>query len=296
MAIPEDLETGAAAPSAAAQEPSLETATTTTTASDGNGQNQCVEGEARQEPSKTLEPTTRFSGRQIFYIFGLDGVGAMILSGGVNFAIAYGKLFVFSLAHEMLAFLSRTSLMTNLTAMYTTQNTVKRPVRLWQLPNTLAGDAAVTIFVQCLITWFVELFLLRYDLRHHSVQPIGFISQPSHPWVRMFFFLPRDPSAGVGNPHRPWTLLEVIQQALRGLSFGVVGFLVLWPIFMGALTGFGTKEGADYVYHDKWLPQVFKLILGGVLGLLTTPLMAMFWLVKAGWEYKKEETPTVAEV
>ncbi|GFP57120.1 uncharacterized protein C594.02c [Trichoderma asperellum] len=270
MAVPEDLETGAAAPSAAAQEPSLETATTTTAASEGNGENQCVEGEARQEPGKTLEPTTRFSGRQIFYIFGLDGVGAMILSGGVNFAIAY--------------------------AMYTTQNTVKRPVRLWQLPNTLAGDAAVTIFVQCLITWFVELFLLRYDLRHHSVQPIGFISQPSHPWLRLFFFLPRDPSAGVGNPHRPWTLLEVIQQALRGLSFGVVGFLVLWPIFMGALTGFGTKEGADYVYHDKWLPQVFKLILGGVLGLLTTPLMAMFWLVKAGWEYKKQETPTVAEV
>lgn len=186
----------------------------------------------------------------------------------------------------------------NLTAMYTTQNTVKRPVRLWQLPNTLAGDAAVTIFVQCVITWFVELILLRYDLRHRSVQPIGFISQPTNRWLRLFFFLPRDPAEGVGNPRRKWTFLEFIQQALRGLSFGVVSFLILWPIFMGALTGFGRKEGADYVYHDKWLPQVFKLILGGVLGLLTTPLMAMFWLIKAGWEYKKEEeaTPVAAEV
>lgn len=91
MAAPEDLETGAAAPSVAAQEPSLETATTTTS-DDENGQNQSVEGEPREEPSKTLEPTTRFSGRQIFYIFGLDGLGAMALSGGVNFAIAYGKL------------------------------------------------------------------------------------------------------------------------------------------------------------------------------------------------------------
>ncbi|PON24187.1 hypothetical protein TGAM01_v206875 [Trichoderma gamsii] len=269
MAAPEDLEAEGVAP---AQEPSLDTATTNTTSTlNESEQNLPVQGETRAE-SKILEPTTRFSGRQIFYIFGLDGIGAFALSGGVNFAIAY--------------------------AMYTTQNTVKRPVRLWQLPNTLAGDAAVTIFVQCVITWFVELILLRYDLRHRSVQPIGFISQPTNRWLRLFFFLPRDPAEGVGNPHRKWTFLEFIQQALRGLSFGVVSFLILWPIFMGALTGFGRKEGADYVYHDKWLPQVFKLILGGVLGLLTTPLMAMFWLIKAGWEYKKEEeaTPVAAEV
>lgn len=68
--------------------------------------------------------------------------------------------------------------------------------------------------------------------------------------------------------------------------------------FHGRTDRIRKKEGADYVYHDKWLPQVFKLILGGVLGLLTTPLMAMFWLIKAGWEYKKEEetTPVIAEV
>lgn len=179
--------------------------------------------------------------------------------------------------------------------MYTTQNTVKRPIRLWQLPNTLAGDAAVTIIVQCIITWFVELFILRYDLRHRTVQPIGFVSQPTHPWLRLYFFLPRDPTAEIDRKPRPWSILEIIQQGLRGFSFAVVSFLILWPIFMGALTGFGRKEGADYVYHDRWLPQVFKLILGGVLGLLTTPLMAMFWLIKAGWEHKKD-TPTVTDV
>jgi hypothetical protein len=174
--------------------------------------------------------------------------------------------------------------------MYTTQNTVKRPIRLWQLPNTLAGDAAVTIIVQCIITWFVELFILRYDLRQRSVQPIGFISQPIRPWLRLFFFLPRDATAEIEKQPRPWSFLEVIQQALRGFCFAVVSFLLLWPICMGALTAFGKKEGNDYVYHDKWLPQVFKLILGGGLALLTTPLMAMFWLVKAGWEYKKTST------
>lgn len=88
MAAPEDLEAEGVAP---AQEPSLDTATTNTTSTlNESEQNLPVQGETRAE-SKILEPTTRFSGRQIFYIFGLDGIGAFALSGGVNFAIAYGK-------------------------------------------------------------------------------------------------------------------------------------------------------------------------------------------------------------
>jgi hypothetical protein len=36
-------------------------------------------------------PTTAMTGHQLYYVFGLDGVGAMFLSGGINFAIAYGE-------------------------------------------------------------------------------------------------------------------------------------------------------------------------------------------------------------
>jgi hypothetical protein len=36
-------------------------------------------------------PTERLTGYQFFYIFILDGLGAFALSGGINFAIAYGK-------------------------------------------------------------------------------------------------------------------------------------------------------------------------------------------------------------
>jgi hypothetical protein len=35
-------------------------------------------------------PTKSLSGHQIFYIFVIDGIGAALLSGGINFAIAYG--------------------------------------------------------------------------------------------------------------------------------------------------------------------------------------------------------------
>lgn len=50
---------------------------------------------ANPSPSKNwLPPSNGFTWNQIFYIFILDGLGGMILSGGINFAIAYGA-FVF---------------------------------------------------------------------------------------------------------------------------------------------------------------------------------------------------------
>ena len=38
-----------------------------------------------------LPPTTKMTTHQFFYVFILDGIGAMVLSGAINFAIAYGK-------------------------------------------------------------------------------------------------------------------------------------------------------------------------------------------------------------
>lgn len=166
--------------------------------------------------------------------------------------------------------------------MYTSQDTKANPIRLFQLPNTLAGDAAVTIIIQCILTWFVEKALVAYDLRSRSVQPIGFISQPTSPLLRWLFFLPSPPA----------TLISTIfQNALRGFMLAVSSFILLWPIGVGALTAFGEKEGGDWGYSDRWTPQFFKFVLGGLLGLLTTPLMAVFWLIKAGWEAEGAEIP-----
>ncbi|KAG5808236.1 hypothetical protein H9Q74_005860 [Fusarium xylarioides] len=218
-----------------------------------------------------LKPGLQFTGHQLFYVFGLDGIGAMALSGGVNFALAY--------------------------VMYTTQDTIKNPIRLFQLPNTLSGGAAVTIIVQCILTWFVEMGLVSYDLSKRSVQPIGFVPEPSHQWLRWLFFLPPacDPSDSEveeKEPQRkatvPPVLTTIVQGALRGFILAVVGFFILWPLSVGVLTTVGERDGGDWRYEDRWTPQAFKAILGGVLGLLTTPLMALFWLIKAGWEGNDE--------
>ncbi|KAI5462802.1 hypothetical protein BGZ63DRAFT_351842 [Mariannaea sp. PMI_226] len=221
------------------------------------------------------EPSHAFTRHQIFYIFVLDGLGAMLVSGGINFGLAY--------------------------LMYTMQDTVKNPIRLFQLPNTLAGDAAVTTIIQCIITWFVEKILVANDLARRGVQPIGFISKPTTPWLRWLFLLPlleyeeavdeddevkRKPHPKPGSPGIIPMLVTFVQNALRGFLIAIVGFVLLWPLSVGILTIFGKRDGGDYTYAKRWTPQIFKGILGGVLGLLTTPPMAMFWLIKAGWESK----------
>lgn len=54
---------------------------------------------------------------------------------------------------------------------------------------------------------------------------------------------------------------------------------------------FGTKSGGDWVYEKTWVPQVFKLILGGLLSLVQTPVYACFWLAREGWVSGEGETP-----
>lgn len=169
--------------------------------------------------------------------------------------------------------------------MYTTQDTKNNPIRLWQFPNTIAGDAAVTIFVQCILTWFVEMALVSYDLSQRSVQPIGFIAEPVRPWLRWFFLLPAETSQShFDAKKRPATVF--LEGLLRGFMLSVVAFILLWPPAVGIMTALGEQEGGDRLFADRWTPQFFKFVLGGLLGLFTTPLMAMFWLVKAGWQAK----------
>lgn len=175
--------------------------------------------------------------------------------------------------------------------MYVLQDTEKHPIRLFQLPNTLAGDGAVTIIVQCIITWMVELVLVNRDIGSGHVAPIGFLSQPSNKLARWFLFLDRDQPRASGttlgdHPNEGsfvhWAFF-LYSQLLRGFLTSVPSFVLLWGPSVGILTAVGTRSGVDWDFHKTWAPQVFKLLLGGILALVTTPLFALFWLVRAGW-------------
>ncbi|RDA90833.1 hypothetical protein CP533_1555 [Ophiocordyceps camponoti-saundersi (nom. inval.)] len=207
---------------------------------------------------RRLEPSRKLTAYQFFYIFILDGLGGLILSGGINFGIAY--------------------------AMYSRADTDKDPVRLFQLANTLAGDGVVTIFVQCLITWLIETTLVAHDVNHGSVQSIGWIREPKNSLLRSFFMLPKDSQLGT-PPMRFWGVVPLIQLVIRGLLFAVASFFLFWPISVGILAGIGHRHAdGDYYFNKVWTPQVYKLLLGGILGLVTGPLMAMYWLARYGWE------------
>lgn len=145
----------------------------------------------------------------------------------------------------------------------------------------------MTIIVQSLITWFIELGLVGRDLRTGGVSPVGFLPRPRNTYLRRLFFL--DEFSPPDSPSWTAALVFVIDNALRAVATAVVGFVLLWPISVGALTAFGRKEGGDWVYEKTWTPQVFKLVLGGVWGLLQTPVYAGFWLVREGWVRLGEE-------
>ncbi|KAM0275931.1 hypothetical protein ACHAQH_007273 [Verticillium albo-atrum] len=211
------------------------------------------------------EATEKLSTHQFIYLFVLDGLGALVLSGGINFAIAY--------------------------AMYTTQDLTKNPIRLFQLPNTLAGDAALTIILQCIITWLIEAVLVSRDLRKGGIRPIGFIPEPTNLLLRWFMMLDEKEVSESEKPGKRERVklgtAELIRQAPRVFAIVLLSFVVCWPASVGILIAVGEKKGGDWFFEDKWAPQIFKGVLGGVLALLTTPLMAAYWLVREGWRLKR---------
>ncbi|CRK08636.1 hypothetical protein HYQ45_018405 [Verticillium longisporum] len=212
------------------------------------------------------EATDKLSTHQFIYLFILDGLGALVLSGGINFAIAY--------------------------AMYTTQNPTENPIRLFQLPNTLAGDGALTIILQCVITWLLEAVLVNRDLRKGGIRPIGFIAEPTSALLRWFLMLDNEKQSSDGEkPSKRGNVkrgaASLLQQAPRVLVIILVSFALCWPASVGILLAVGEKRGGDWFFEETWTPQIFKGVLGGVLALLTTPLMAGYWLVREGWRLKR---------
>lgn len=176
-------------------------------------------------------------------------------------------------------------------ALYHDKGTQNSPVRLFKFPNTLAGDTAVTIFIQFLTTWVIETVLVNYDLRTGGVQPIGFIPEPQWKYLRWFTFLDRQEQTDEVRSIKHW-LRFLFSQVIRSLILAAIFFPFIFGASVGLLTLVGRHEHPDdwdWYFNSKWAPEIFKLVQGAALGLLFTPPMAIFWLARCGWALRTME-------
>lgn len=174
--------------------------------------------------------------------------------------------------------------------------TTKQSINLFQFPNTLVGDATVTIILQCVITWLVELAIVNQDLKHGRVQPVGSIEEPKNRLLRRYLFLDRERAKYEGGCLAHWAAF-LFSQVLRAFIIAVLSFAILIGPTIGFLILVGHHNGGDWTYHggeltpsqDNYIPMIFKGVLGAALGLYTTPIFALFWMVRCGWALVRNE-------
>ncbi|KAG5934327.1 hypothetical protein E4U59_006297 [Claviceps monticola] len=221
-----------------------------------------VESTAHGREKNMVKPSAEFNFGHFLYLLCRDAIPGMIVSAAVNMAISY--------------------------VMYVVANDGPT-VCLFKLPKSLAGDAAMTIVIHCIITWFLKFHLVRNDLRHGIAQPIasgdGELLSEDVCWL---MFLSQETGEAV-EPVRMNSVKWIARHLVRALAFASMVFLAFWPVSLVPLILLGDRDETDFSYHRIWVPQIFKTTLGGFLGLLTSPIISMIWLVRAGREANVED-------
>ncbi|WWC60969.1 uncharacterized protein I303_103546 [Kwoniella dejecticola CBS 10117] len=239
---------------------------------------------------------TPLTGRQWFYLSVLQGVGAGIIDGGANFAVAY--------------------------AMYHNQKDIK----MWVLAkNTIAGDLGVTPIIQCLASMLITSTLVHTDLHHHAVAPLPFVwphvehlpdpreitdrfkrrsktdqsdekpstSSPSPSpspsddqevqvskgalyYVKMlirFIFEGTENNSLLSIPGSAPLPFRILLTAAQGAAIGIVFGLPLFLVFIIVLGPLYKHDNIAEVGW-RWSPMVIKCVYGAVLGWITNPVIA----------------------
>ncbi|PWN39285.1 hypothetical protein IE81DRAFT_326687 [Ceraceosorus guamensis] len=243
------------------------------------------------------------AGREFWYLLVMQGVGAALISGAINFGIA-----VACYKHQV-------------------------GTRIWPFePLTVAGDMGVTVIIQQVVSMLITSALVHADVNGGPVAPL------SQPWPPLLH-LPSSPtpspsiwgtgtgtgasSAGTGNGKSLemgkatgkskatccfwWAIRSICTGSerdnwtQRGLSLSARTQRVLWcaahGLFLCALLTFWwywpiaiAIVAPIYQHKDLgiggsgngWTPCFIKLLFGALLAMLTNPFMA---LLAMGAEY-----------
>ncbi|CCK72363.1 uncharacterized protein KNAG_0J02840 [Huiozyma naganishii CBS 8797] len=213
-----------------------------------------------------------------YYFILMQGIGSAIISGGIEFAIAYGMY------HG------------------------RRRVKMWRFPHTMAGDLVVSLWVQVGLTWVLEEIFIGWDfccgsacefphmdaicnyvkkkkaLYWYCEVEYGMLPRERGPqgfkqYLKDLFLPERNMSRGHTKKYKLW--LWLVRKAMRCLSWGLLLFIFFWPTTLGIMVAPGTKYGRhDYSYNSYPFPQVMKLIFGFVLGLICTPFTVAVVIIR----------------
>ncbi|KAF8984647.1 hypothetical protein BGZ46_007353 [Entomortierella lignicola] len=199
-----------------------------------------------------LPPVFKMTTKHILYLVLMHGLGAMLLDGAINFGIAV--------------------------AMY---KTTSKPIHVWRFPNTLAGDATVTVVVQQFLTYILDRLSVRGDVRKGTIAPLR---MPSNANFVIRWFVGLDESK---TGHKKTKREFVSFHAQRILVYMFFSWIVFWPIAVGILCGLKTHNvgvdtrGAGGDFNNWPLPEIFKLLYGFALG-MTTPFISYTQLISLG--------------
>ncbi|KAE8215817.1 hypothetical protein CF327_g928 [Tilletia walkeri] len=230
-------------------------------------------------PSSRSSWTPQFAGskaqrtRQILYLLVMQGLGAALISGGINFAVSVG--------------------------MYLHQS----DITMWILAkNTIAGDLGVTILIQVTITFIITSSLIRTDLRSGLAIPLRQPWPPAPPStsaaqgsanlppatryedtqhrskfqllkhnIETFYMVTQQNhifQSGLSFREHFWRLLRT---ALQGFILACCVFPWFWGIAIAILAPIYSSKNMGHT----WIPMVIKGVYGALLGLVTNPLIAL---------------------
>ncbi|AEO64179.1 uncharacterized protein THITE_115797 [Thermothielavioides terrestris NRRL 8126] len=245
--------------------------------------------EAAERPQgsneQVLRPTLWLTARQIFYLVVIQGFGALLIAGGLNFAIGY---FLYSSPRPPPG----------------PPPAGSPPPFLFRPPVSLLIDAAFTTIIETALTWFSAFFIVTRDLTRGRIAPFDLsvwlpvirrgnrACAASRPFWRWFFFLDHYTAergsvlcacfggrrSGFGRG-----AAFVLAGLGRSLLVAALAFALMVGPTVGVLAAVGRPFAGDFVFLGRWDGAVFKAVFGGVLGLLVSPTLALMWMARAAW-------------
>ncbi|KAK3303391.1 uncharacterized protein B0T15DRAFT_273222 [Chaetomium strumarium] len=213
-------------------------------------------------PARLCRPKINHMSRhQLLYLL-LQGVSAMLIAGVINFIFGYLD--------------------------YVEPYTGTFPPFIFG-SSALFGDLAITTLLTGIATWMCALVLVNWDLCRGRVAPLHYTCELRSSFLRWFMFLDHYNSergsylCGCCDRGMARKVMFVLANVGRGVLVAMFTILLTVGPAVGLLVFAGKEYQRRQVFQGRWDGPVFKMVYGGLLAGLTSPLLAYMWMVRTGW-------------